>query len=62
MTQRLIEMKYIKAADGYPVGKIVAVTRMHAGTLEARAVAIRVHPPHSKNKPITSDHTVTKGD
>ena len=62
MAQRLIEMRYLKDDDGRKRNQVVAVTRMEAGVLEARAVAVRVRPPHAKQKPITSAHSVTKGD
>jgi hypothetical protein len=56
----LIEMRFIVSWNGHSVGDVVAVSRAHAGLLEAKAVAVRVRKPHDNRKPIDSRHTVTK--
>jgi hypothetical protein len=63
MAKTLIEMRYIKDDEEgrKKRGQIVSVPRGAVAILEARKVAIRVRPPHSRQKPITSDHAVTKG-
>ena len=62
MAQRLIEMRYLKQDGKKKRGAVVAVTRAHAGVLEAQGIAVRVRPAHAKQKPITNDHAVTKGE
>lgn len=61
MTQ-LVEMRFIKKDGGKNIGDQITVPRGQAAIMEARAVAVRVRPPHAKQKPITSRHAVTKGD
>jgi len=55
-------MRFIDYFEQYKPGDVVTVSRGQAAIWEALGVAIRATPPHSKNKPITRNHAVTKGE